>query len=293
MTESLMTLAPRRILAITGLGSAGETAVREGAARARACGAALAVVHAMPALDMVRPIFPDRLADDAIRQAMMPQQVREALSRHVAACAQDVPTWELFVETGGVADVALKVAERWATDLIVTGPPEDGAVDAERIVRHAHVPVLVARRGPARGAVIACTDFSDPSLPAVQAAAAEVRRTGERLYVIHALEPIPVAMIGVEGYGIVPSAEWQLARRLEAERRLARALTEIDVGGEYVAIDGPVVGSLVEAARERDARLLVIGTVGRTGLTRFLLGSVAEALVRDARCSTLVVRLAG
>lgn len=44
-----------------------------------------------------------------------------------------------------------------------------------------------------------------------------------------------------------------------------------------------------EAARRGDAGQ--IGTVGRTGLTRFLLGSVAEALVGAATCSTLVVRL--
>jgi nucleotide-binding universal stress UspA family protein len=49
----------------------------------------------------------------------------------------------------------------------------------------------------------------------------------------------------------------------------------------------------VEAAAKLDAELIVVGTAGRTGLDRFMLGSVAEAVVRTAPCSVLVVRLGG
>ncbi|MBZ0232231.1 MAG: universal stress protein, partial [Deltaproteobacteria bacterium] len=113
----------------------------------------------------------------------------------------------------------------------------------------------------------------------------------ERLIVAHALEPVPHAMVGIEGIGVIPSHEWEAERRKHAEARLADALAQLEVPGEYVAVDGPVVSALVGLARERAARWMVIGTIGRTGLTRFLLGSVAEALVRRAPCSTLVVRL--
>lgn len=279
-----------RILAVTDLGPAGRRAVRAAALRAQATDASLAVVHAMPSIEMVRPIFTERVVEDALRRAGLPQQALRALDQHLAACGEAAAAAELILDSGGTAEVGLAAADRWDADLIVTGAPE-GALDTERIVRHARVPVLVVRDEPARGAVIACTDFSDPSLPAVRAAADEARRTGDRLFVVHALEPLPSTLFGVEGFGIVSGAEWMQTRRAAAERRLAGALADCQVAGEYVAVDGPVVSALVGIARDRGARLMVIGTVGRTGLTRFLLGSVAESLVRSAPCSTLVVRL--
>jgi nucleotide-binding universal stress UspA family protein len=138
---------------------------------------------------------------------------------------------------------------------------------------------------------VACTDFSDPALPAVHAAAREAARTGARLIVVHAIEPVPHAMVGLEGLGVIPTHLWSVERRRDAEARLAAALAGLQVAGEYAAVEGGVVTGLVGLARERGAGLMVVGTVGRTGLTRFLLGSVAEAIVREAPCSTLVVRL--
>lgn len=280
-----------KILVITDLGPAGAHALRLGAARAAQTGAALGVVHAVPSLEMARPIVTAHVVDDALRQALLPPRIGAALERQIARYAGGGAAAEVFLETGDSTEVALAVADRWHADLIVTGGPEDGALDAKRIVRHARVPVLIAREGPSRGPIVACTDFSDPSLPAVRAAADEARRSGERLYVVHALAPLPVTVIGVEGAGVVPVAEWHRSLRVEAERQLAAALAAVEVDGEYVAVDGPAVPALVATSRSLAARLLVLGTVGRTGLTRFLLGSVAESLVGAAPCSTLVVRL--
>lgn len=282
--------AMRRVLVVTDLGPAGAEAVRVGAARASDADVKLAVVHTMPSLDMVRPLWTNLVADDALRQAQLPEHVRAMLARHVAEASGGAEA-ELFLEVGGVADQALEVAERWDADLIITGAPDDGTIDAQRIVRHAHVPVLIARPGPTGGPVIACTDFSDPSLPAIAAAAAEARRTGARLHVLHVLEPIPVALVGVEGLGIVPTGDWLQTRRDAAERQLARAIAIAGVDGDYAAVEGGVVRTLVAAATERAASLLVVGTVGRTGVTRFLLGSVAEDMIQRATCPTLVVRL--
>jgi len=48
---------------------------------------------------------------------------------------------------------------------------------------------------------------------------------------------------------------------------------------------------IVQVAKTRRAHLIVMGTHGRTGLERLLLGSVAEQVLRDAACSVLVVKL--
>ncbi len=280
-----------RVLAVTDLGPGGLAAIRAAAERARATGGVLAVVHVMPPLDRVRPLFPQHLAADALSQVELPRLVRGAVDRQLAEAAPEAQA-EVILAEGGDAEQVLRVADEWRADLIAVGGAVDTpGIDAERIVRHAHVPVLVVRDGPDRGPILACTDFSDPALPAVHAAAREAARTGEPLIVAHALEPVPHAMVGIEGIGLIPSREWELERRKNAEERLAAALAQLEVAGEYVAVEGPVVSALVGLARERAARWMVIGTIGRTGLTRFLLGSVAEGLVRHAPCPTMVVRL--
>jgi universal stress protein A len=56
--------------------------------------------------------------------------------------------------------------------------------------------------------------------------------------------------------------------------------------------DGPATPAIIKAASELPAQLLVMGTHGRTGISRLIsLGSVAEAVARSAPCSVLVVRL--
>ncbi len=59
---------------------------------------------------------------------------------------------------------------------------------------------------------------------------------------------------------------------------------------ELVAADAAPVQALVEAARERDADLIVVGSAGWGYVTRAIVGSTAENVVRQAPCDVLVVR---
>ena len=63
------------------------------------------------------------------------------------------------------------------------------------------------------------------------------------------------------------------------------------MNGQTLVDEGIPAVSIVAAARRLKARFLVIGTEGRTGLRRMLLGSTAEQVLRAAPCSVLVVRL--
>jgi nucleotide-binding universal stress UspA family protein len=51
-----------------------------------------------------------------------------------------------------------------------------------------------------------------------------------------------------------------------------------------------VIGAIIDYAANKDIDLIVIGTRGRTGLKRLLMGSVANAVVQHAHCSVLLVR---
>jgi universal stress protein A len=85
---------------------------------------------------------------------------------------------------------------------------------------------------------------------------------------------------------------WEEQRRWvsqELERRVADAVAR-GLRSRAVLKMGPAAAGLVEAVNEVGGDLVVVGTHGRTGLERVLLGSVAEQVVRAAPCAVLTVK---
>lgn len=164
---------------------------------------------------------------------------------------------------------------------------------AEGVVRHASCPVLVARPSPATGRVLAATDLSDPSFPAITAANAEARRRKAKLTVAHCMD-FPPTMMAL-GFAPVaplpPDAQGsRVARSDEAAARVRETLAKLGVTAEVVVAEGTARATIPEIAEQLPAELVVVGTRGRTGLKRLLLGSVAESIVRHVGCSVLAVR---
>ena len=76
-----------------------------------------------------------------------------------------------------------------------------------------------------------------------------------------------------------------------AQSKLGEAVTRFGIDGEAIVKAGPAAQTIVDLAASAPAELVVVGTHGRTGLSRLTLGSTAEAVIRSATCSVLVVRL--
>ena len=114
------------------------------------------------------------------------------------------------------------------------------------------------------------------------------------LHLIYVLEEI--FPVGAEGYDYANSATLREAERKIAEDTLAKAAEKVRQSGATVEVsllDEPeqsVVDAINNTALNWPADLIVIGTHGRSGLTRLLLGSVAEGVVREASVPVLLVR---
>ena len=67
--------------------------------------------------------------------------------------------------------------------------------------------------------------------------------------------------------------------------------TNPDIDVTHVMLEGDPAGEIVRFARDSGIDQIVLGTHGRTGVERLLMGSVAEKVMRDAPCSVLVVKL--
>lgn len=134
-------------------------------------------------------------------------------------------------------------------------------------------------------------DFSAPSKLAVEFAIDFARRYDASLDLIYVYQSIAPSL--PDGYVLVTPD--QLNEILaQFERQLAAAKQEAQNAGvaqvETAVLQGYPIHEILRRAEERQADLIVMGTHGRSGIKRLVLGSVAENVLRSSPCPVLVVR---
>jgi nucleotide-binding universal stress UspA family protein len=129
------------------------------------------------------------------------------------------------------------------------------------------------------------TDFSERSKSAYEFACSLARDYGAKLVVLYVVEP-PVPIYG-DGVAFAPPEPAIEPLRAELDRFIARN-ANLHVEGQLAEGDAGV--EIVRVTEELKADLIVMGTHGRTGLSRLLMGSVAEYVLRKARCPVLTVK---
>lgn len=135
--------------------------------------------------------------------------------------------------------------------------------------------------------VLVPIDFSEESFAAL-IPAREFVEDATHLYVLHVLSQLHPAEPGVM---------WNTLDDRTRKQHVEETLHKRFQGSEYEGVHiGVAIGDpsseIIDYAQEINADLIVIPTRGRTGLSRFFLGSVAERVIRYAHCPVLVVRTA-
>ena len=207
---------------------------------------------------------------------------------------------ETAVEQGGVAETIIAYATDRDADLIAMPTRGRTGLDrlllgstTERVVRRSTVPVLsigpddVPANYPYRN-ILAPTDGSDSADAAFDRALEIARHDGAT---IHALAVVDVGIIGADGYAGVD------ALVSGAEQTVADAAATAEAAGveavEAVEVGAAAAHGIYSYVADHDVDLVVMGTRGRTGMERYLLGSVAEHTVRTAPVPVLTVPDAG
>jgi universal stress protein A len=132
-------------------------------------------------------------------------------------------------------------------------------------------------------------DFSEYSEHALDYAITFASKLQARLTLLHVIESLPIS--GVDA--VTLPQDYLLKLEVGATRHMRSYLTRVTTArlqGEVAVVYGTPFRVITEAAKERQADLIIMGTHGRTGLQHFMLGSVAERVVRLAPCPVLVVR---
>lgn len=137
------------------------------------------------------------------------------------------------------------------------------------------------------------TDFSTASGPALDKAIELAKKNKAELLLLHVMVPA-VPYVGAEDYtGPEFYREMQTRARREAQSALLPLIKKAQkarVKAQSFLLKGIPHEQIVRAAKSRRVDLIVIGTHGRTGISKFFMGSVAGRVIAMAHCPVLTVR---
>ncbi len=233
------------------------------------------------------------------------KQAREHLDKHVVSVLEGADVEAKVVIGHPFREILCAIKENEA-DLLVLGSRGHQQKDSRRTgvlaskcIRKAPVEVMLVRQhqdGPFRS-IVAFVDFSETSKRAAERAVEIALQDEATLEFVHAFAMPMASDGGTFGPGVLITpidttpmtkgcqsklAEWadgilgENKNRLEVTTTVKEAVSTSNV--------------LIEHLHESEADLAVLGTRGRTGLRRLLLGTTAERLIHEAPCSTLAVK---
>jgi nucleotide-binding universal stress UspA family protein len=237
------------------------------------------------------------------RDAAITEYTHETMRGAVERLGASGRSVEGLVLRGRAASEIVDAARDLRADLVIVGSRGHGTIASlllgsvsTEVVDYAPCPVLVAR-----GATLSRVVFATDESPSAQAA--EAILAGWSIF-----DGLPIRVVSVADVvhpwttGIAPTMYRQVLDAYAADMRQAkqeheRAAVEAadrlgDAGrvAEAEMRDGDTAGEIIAVAEQQGADLIVLGSRGRTGLTRFLLGSVARNVLSGSTASVLVVR---
>lgn len=293
-------LPPLRTVSIgSSLEDESDQVVRAGLAVARAAGARVQLVHAAP-IETTLFGYEAGLPPDFSRRQI---EWREDLLRQQAARLGigEAELAGIAVQVGTPYRVLTGLARTAGAGLIVVGATGSGPFaaellgsTAERVLRRATCPVLLVRgelQVPPRR-VLAPVDLSTLSGDAFRCGLhllSQIGKGGEvELRVVYALSFLD-ALAKQHRQGEIPMEQVERRSTEELQRFILENRPGLGCRLETAVLPGEARFEILRELGERPADLVVLGTHGRSGLDRLVLGSVAATVARKAPCSVLLI----
>jgi universal stress protein A len=138
------------------------------------------------------------------------------------------------------------------------------------------------------------TDFSEPSYEALKSTNELALHFSSELMLIHVVSPVPVyaaPATSESSAGFVTSYQQEMeVHAREALEKIVQERLSKGIKSQTRVGLGDAANEIVKTANDENADLIVIATHGLTGWRRFMFGSVAEKVVRLAKCPVLTIR---
>jgi nucleotide-binding universal stress UspA family protein len=264
----------------------------------------------VPKAEAIHGLTGGTVASEGDVSALFNQTALTDLNNAANRWTSIAPQYEVAIAAGDPTEQILQLALDRGVDLIVIASHGRGALGrwtfgsvADRLARSSTVPVLIVRPTDGDGAhkvipeikrILVPTDGSLLSEAATNEAALLAKHLNRPIVLVRAIFP-EAELAPTAGFDAVyaPEIYNELSASLEADAksgldRVAEALRKDGIEVEIALVHGPAALTIEEAAKPDD--LIVMSSHGRSGFKRWLIGSVAEKLVRTAPCPVVLVR---
>jgi nucleotide-binding universal stress UspA family protein len=141
--------------------------------------------------------------------------------------------------------------------------------------------------------ILHATDYSKASERALQEAVDFAKQNNAEMLVVHVIQPVVPYVAGEDIGAAELYVKLEESTKQEAQRsmnKLMQRLERLGVKAKSLLLRGSPADQIVKAAKNRKADMVVIGTHGRTGLSRLFMGSVASRVISTAPSPVLTVR---
>lgn len=284
----------KTILAATDFSTRSDRAIRRAILLAKQHDAAMVIIHAV---------------DDDQPQRILKVERSEtsAVLTELATTTREIDgvTCRARVVLGDPFEAIIKASDEDDADLIVLGEHRRQALKnifigttAERTVRGSRRPVLIASAVPASfyRHVLIATDLSDASREAAYAVTSLGLDKHAAVSVVHVFDAFGSGLMARASLHEDDIKDYVEVERSRADQDLARFMQDVPIEPMYKMLklnESSPSSAICMAAKEISADLIVVGTHGRTGITKLLLGSVAENVLRTSACDVLAVPKSG
>ncbi|MDI6888539.1 MAG: universal stress protein [Methanocellales archaeon] len=149
--------------------------------------------------------------------------------------------------------------------------------------------LVEGQKRPLYRKILIATDGSAQTKKAVEHAIELARLMSAKLYIVYVVDNIAFASIPLD---MKSESMYEALHKegLDATNSVADAASEKGVDAETVVLEGNPAEEIVDFAKNNEIGLIVLGMLGKSGLERFLLGSVAEKVARASPVPVMIVR---
>lgn len=243
-------------------------------------------------------VAPDYELKDDIKDIVV-KSVTESLNeiREILE-SNKIKVQEPIIAYGKIADTIAKKANSVKANLVIIGSNEKKKMSkfklgliSEQIIRESDVPVLLvnADQKSLFNHILCPVDFSEPSKRALNNAILFARKYNSKLHILNVYEPI----VHVSKRINVDLEEENAIRFKNAKNEMKTFIKEFDLEGVDHKIEiksGKADKNILNTIKRHQIDLLIIGAHGRTGLSRFFMGSVTEKVIREMPCSFMTIK---
>lgn len=228
------------------------------------------------------------------------ESAAESLERLAASADDaDVPC-RTMVERGAASDVVSAAADRVDADLVAMGTHGRTGVDrvllgsvAERTLRTSDVPVVTTQAfdaaDPSVDSVLIPTDGSDCAERAVEHGLAVAERFDATVHAVSVVDVQSMAAAYGGGAAIASVVDELRETHERAADAVVERADERGVDAVKAVSEGPPARTIDEYVEDGGIDFVTVGTHGRSGLERYLLGSVAESVIRTSVAPVMAV----